>query len=137
MITITSGKQVVAANNDDDEDDDGYDVYKQGINFLTHSCARARESEDECLNVCSGNDARARAHLSGNLIVFDNVEIILRQGDEEVEGGGEGKKQFKRCNKLLYVFLGSNFLSYNEIELINSRLLYFWPFARARSADGL
>lgn len=35
MMTITSGKQVVAAN-----DDDVYDVYKQGINFLTRSSSR-------------------------------------------------------------------------------------------------
>lgn len=37
-MTITSGKQVVAAN---DDDDGIYDVYKQGINFLTRSSSRA------------------------------------------------------------------------------------------------
>lgn len=42
-MTITSGKQVVAAN-----DDDSYDVYKQGINFLTHSCSRVQQIKCSC-----------------------------------------------------------------------------------------
>jgi len=44
-MTITSGKQVVAANNED-----VYDVYKQGINFLTRSCSWARRIKCFILN---------------------------------------------------------------------------------------
>lgn len=76
MMTITSGKQVVATNNDD-----VYDVYKQGINFLTRSCSRARRIK--CLFRFNSTLSRFyysyRQHLS--ILLEMKLELFTRARD--------------------------------------------------------